>query len=61
MVTGPVVIDPESGELAFEAKLVLEQYLVQQFSLNRSDHAFNERMRNQGIWNRLDLLDFEYA
>lgn len=44
--TVAVVRDPESRELSFEVKLIPEQYLVQQFFPNRSDHAFNEGMRN---------------
>ena len=59
--TVAVVIDPESRELSFEVKLVPEQYLVKQLFPNRPDHAFNEGMRNRGVWNRLDLFDAEYA
>ena len=59
--TVAVVIDPESRELSFEVKLVPEQYLVEQLFANRSDHAFNEGMRNWDVRNRLDLLDVEYA
>lgn len=56
-----VVINPESRELSFEVKLVPKHYLVQQLFPSRPDHAFNERMRKRGVWNRLDLLDAEYA
>ena len=59
--TVPVIINPESRELSFEVKLVPEQNLIKQLFPDRSDHAFNEGMRNRGVWNRLHLLDIEYA
>ncbi len=56
-----VVIDAKDRKLAFEVKLVPEQYLVQQFFTNRSDHALNEGVRTWREGHGFDLFDLEDA
>ncbi len=54
-----VVIDAKDRKLAFEVKLVPEQYLVQQLFTNRSDHAFNEGVRTWREGHSLELFDLQ--
>jgi hypothetical protein len=56
-----VVIDPESRELSFEVKPVLEQHSVQRLFANGSHHAFNEWVRTRYQGHSLDLLDLQHA
>jgi hypothetical protein len=56
-----VVIVLELIQLALKVGPIPEEHLIQVLAPNRADQPFDERMRNWGVRNRLDLLDLEYA
>ena len=56
-----VVIISKMAQLAPEVERVPEEHAIEKFTPNRADQSFNERMRNWGVGNRLDLVDLEYA
>ena len=51
-----VVIISKIAQLAPELERVPEEHAIEKFTPKRADQSFNERMRNRGIWNRLDLV-----
>jgi hypothetical protein len=56
-----VVVCLKVGQLPREVDRVPEEHVVKIFVANGSDQRFDERMRNRGVRNRLDLLDPEDA
>ena len=56
-----VVISRESVQLTCQVDRAPEEHVIEIFAADGADQAFNERMRNWRVRNRLDLLDLEDA
>ena len=55
-----VVIIPEFARLPRQVHGVPEEYAIEILAAYGADQPFDERMRNWGVWDGLDLLDLEY-
>ena len=56
-----VVVSLEIVQLSREIDRIPEVHSVKIFAANVSDQPFDERMRDRGVGNRLELLDLEHA
>ena len=56
-----IVIIPEVAQLSHQIARIPEEHSVKILTANGADQPFDERMRNWGVRNRLDLLDIENA
>jgi hypothetical protein len=56
-----VVIVRELAQLSRQVQSVPEEYPIKTFTPDCSNQPFDERMRDRGIWNRLDFVDLEDA
>ncbi len=54
-----VVIVPEFAQLSHQVHGIPEEYPIKVLTPDRADQALNERMRNRGVRNRLDLVDLD--
>ena len=56
-----VVIIREGLQLSRQVERVPEEHVIEIFAPDSADQPFNERMRDRGVRNRLDLLDLDDA
>ena len=56
-----VVINSVLFQLSLQVDRVPDQHVIKKLSSNRPDQSFYERMGQRYMWDRLDLLDLEYA
>ena len=56
-----VVINPERFEFLVQVDRVPEEYAIEILASDGPNQAFDERMRDRRVRNRLDLLDIEDA
>ncbi len=55
-----VVIIRECAQLSRQVDRVPEEQVIEIFAADGADQPFNERMRNRGVRNRLDLVGGEF-
>ena len=55
-----VVIAAEHFQLPREVECIPEEHLIEDLAPDGADQPFDERMRNRGIGNGFDLLNFKY-
>lgn len=56
-----VVIIREGVQLSRQVDRVPEEHVIEIFAAHGADQPFNERVRDRGVRNRLDLLDLADA
>src|SRR5688572_29598589 len=56
-----IVVILELAQLARQVRSVPEEHAIEILAPERADHPLDERMRDRGIRNGLDLLHLDYA